>query len=286
MPAATLPVMGLFLVGLLATAVATGASSSRLSAPVASTLRKRGHHAAAAAAAAHEAGNRPQSTAAPPPPAWRDQMDRLHTYPAPSPGPSGTEAAGIGLNVRDFGALGAGVCLEAADRSWTRCSGPDESAALQQAIDAAQHLGRALYLPAGVYMVNRSLVIRKPSENKTIASPQPWVGAGLRIVGEGISRTVIVAQCSGGAGCMNSVVFYEGNQREPDLEGVTSGHSMESLSVSAAGLATHAIHGPAIIWSRWFRVGAFDAVRCWCIIWHVLLGGTGGCPAFCGVHST
>eukprot|EP01052_Picozoa_sp_SAG31_P016889 SAG31_NODE_1136_length_9734_cov_4.139595_2_plen_209_part_00 len=104
-------------------------------------------------------------------------------------------------------------------------------------------------------------MIRNPNQNKTIAKPQPWINAGLRIVGEGISRSVIVAQCESGAGCMDSVIYYQGNELAPDLEGVTAGHSMESLSVSAAKLATHAIHGPAIIWSRWFRVGVFDAVR-------------------------
>ena len=104
-------------------------------------------------------------------------------------------------------------------------------------------------------MVNRSLVVRKPSENASIAKMQPWVGQGLRMVGEGMSRTVIVAQCPDGAGCMKAVINYEGNQVEPDLEGVTVGHSMESLSVSASGLATHGIYGDAIIWSRWYRVG-------------------------------
>ena len=177
-----------------------------------------------------------------PSPPWRAQMDALHTY---APAPPGGQ--GIGLNVRDFGATGAGVCTEAPDRSWIKCAGPDDSAALQSAIDEAMHTGRALYLPAGVYMVNRTIVVRKPFENATIKRPQPYVDAGLRIVGEGMARTSIVAQCAAGAGCMDAVILYEGNEVEPDLKGVTAGHSMESLSISAAGLATHGIHGPAII---------------------------------------
>jgi hypothetical protein len=166
------------------------------------------------------------------------------------------ERNGPGLSALDFGAVGDGLCTEAADRSWTKCSGRDQSAALQRAIDAAQAQARTLYLPAGVYMVNTTLTIRKPSENASIAKPQPYVTAGLRIIGEGMANTIIVAQRS-----MEAVVAYEGNEVEPDLAGVTSGHSMESLSVSAAKLATHAIYGPAIIWSRWVRVGVFDAAN-------------------------
>ena len=105
------------------------------------------------------------------------------------------ERAGPGLSARDFGAMGDGVCTEAPDRSWTKCTGRDESAALQRAIDAAQRQARTLYVPAGVYMVNATLIIRKPNENASIAKPQPYATAGLRIVGEGMSNTIIVAQC-------------------------------------------------------------------------------------------
>ena len=105
------------------------------------------------------------------------------------------ERAGPALSARDFGAVGDGVCVEAPDRSWTKCSGRDESAALQRAIDAAQQQARTLYVPAGVYMVNSSLIVRKPSENASIAKPQPYVTAGLRIIGEGMADTIIVAQC-------------------------------------------------------------------------------------------
>ena len=43
----------------------------------------------------------------------------------------------------------------------------------------------ARYVPAGVYMVNTTLIIRKPSENTSVAKPQPYVTTGLRMVGEG-----------------------------------------------------------------------------------------------------
>lgn len=51
---------------------------------------------------------------------------------------------------------------------------------------------------------------------------------------------------------MESVVYYESNEVEPNLEGTTQGHSMESMSVSAAQLATHGIYAPSVIWSRWY----------------------------------
>ena len=56
------------------------------------------------------------------------------------------------------------------------------------------------------------------------------------------------------------MLYFESNEREPDLLGVTLGHSIESLSVSAGKVATHGILAPAIIWSRWFRVGVFDCL--------------------------
>jgi len=54
--------------------------------------------------------------------------------------------ARAGLNAKDFGAVGDGVCTEAADRSWTNCTGRDDGPALQRAMDAALHQGRALYV--------------------------------------------------------------------------------------------------------------------------------------------
>ena len=124
---------------LLLTLTAASGAGQQLSAPVAAALRSRGHHrrvhhGVAAAAADDLAG---------PPPPWRAQMDRMHSYAA-SPagvGGGGGGSSGIGLDVRDYGATGSGVCLEAKDRSWTRCSGPDESAALQQAIDGEPGTG-------------------------------------------------------------------------------------------------------------------------------------------------
>ena len=131
-------------------------------------------------------------------------------------------------------------------------------------VGACARQGRALFVPAGTYMVNSTLLVRLPPPTNTSdgAPPHPWHPwtPGLRLVGEGMSRTAIVAQCVGGAGCMEAVLKYEGDEALPDLTGVAGGHSTESITFSAGGVATHAILGPAIIWSRWFRVGALDSL--------------------------
>ena len=240
---------------------------------------------------------------------WEARLDKQHagTVGAAAAAAEGTSSPpsskGIGLNARDFGAVGDGVCTEAADRSWTKCTGRDDgparhyldngprtthtpvmlqlecsslspaipsphkkaaargtrtrlvmivacvllslwcacvlpwvhamsarvvylqelhypcdnprthahtrhtthvihvcvracvrasvafprSQALQRAMDAALHQGRALYVPAGVYMINHTLVVRKPSGNASVAKPQPFLSTGLRMVGEGYS---------------------------------------------------------------------------------------------------
>eukprot|EP01050_Picozoa_sp_SAG11_P021843 SAG11_NODE_3976_length_2125_cov_5.330207_3_plen_146_part_00 len=95
----------------------------------AAALRRAAASASSAAAPAAAAGRdgiatwktftTPQNS----PPARADlqaQMSNLHTYDPSSLG------AGIGLNVKDFGALGDGICREAVDRSWTKCTGTDD----------------------------------------------------------------------------------------------------------------------------------------------------------------
>ena len=71
--------------------------------------------------------------------------------PAPPPAPHGGH-----LNaVTDFGAVPDGACTNMT----TPCSGTDNSQALQAAIDAAQQQGRALYIPAGRYVITRTLSV-------------------------------------------------------------------------------------------------------------------------------
>ena len=75
--------------------------------------------------------------------------DALPEYPKP-PAPTavaaaGSAAAALGLNAKDFGAVGDGQT--------------DDTRALQKAIDASQMAGRALLIPAGVYLVSSTLNI-------------------------------------------------------------------------------------------------------------------------------
>ena len=69
---------------------------------------------------------------------WRAQVHGIHGDPHEAQAASGSPGAGIGLNVKDFGVVDDGKCLEASDRSWERCSGTDNAPAFQRAIDAAQ----------------------------------------------------------------------------------------------------------------------------------------------------
>ena len=147
---------------LLALGVSSSSSSSVVAWPA----------AARSTAASNSKPSRWQPLAAPHD--WRTTIDELHGGSSTG-APAAAQDSSLGLNARDFGAMGDGVCTEAPDRSWTKCSGRDDSAALQRAIDASQHQGRTLYVPAGVYMVNTTLIIRKPNENASIAKPQPFV---------------------------------------------------------------------------------------------------------------
>lgn len=49
------------------------------------------------------------------------------------------------INVKEFGAAGNGVC--------------DDTAAIQNAIDYANQHGRAVYIPAGVYLISKSILL-------------------------------------------------------------------------------------------------------------------------------
>jgi hypothetical protein len=94
--------------------------------------------------------------------------DALPEYPKPpTPTPStavavaGGPTAALGLNAKDFGAVGDGQT--------------DDTRALQKAIDASQMAGRALLIPAGVYLVSSTL-------NISCRSP-PLCDPGLLIQG-------------------------------------------------------------------------------------------------------
>ena len=87
---------------------------------------------------------------------------------APSP-PGGRAVSREALNVLDFGAVPDGD---------GNGGGTDNAAALQAAIDAAQEQGKSLFVPAGRFMVNHSLVVGCSETAATCSSCPPGKGCG------------------------------------------------------------------------------------------------------------
>ena len=127
----------------------------------------------------------------------------------------------LGLNVKDFGAVGDGVA--------------DDAPAFQRAIDAAQTSagasparGFALYVPAGVYSVHRELLIHNTHDKP------PAPDRHLRLVGEGMAEVVIQAGRQ-----MDAVLRFVGAQPGEEANGTavpgktTNGHQIEQLSIDA-----------------------------------------------------
>ena len=117
---------------------------------------------------------------------------------SPPAGPAGEQ-----LDAREFGAAGDGV--------------HDDAPALQKAVNAAQSSGRTLRIPAGVYLVNSTVVVapdeplKKGSPACSASTPAPRrrggrragrrgggapaveCGQPLRLVGDGMYNTVLLA---------------------------------------------------------------------------------------------
>ena len=74
----------------------------------------------------------------------------------------------------------------AAKPAWQVCS--DDAPALQAAIDAAQLQRRALFIPAGSYGINSSLIVHSNANESDAYKYGP-----LRLMGEGKSLTIIEA---------------------------------------------------------------------------------------------
>ena len=89
------------------------------------------------------------------------------------------------LNALDFGAKGD-CFYTAAKPAWQVCS--DDAPALQAAIDAAQQQRRALFVPAGSYGINSSLVVHSNAN-----ASDGYKFGPLRMMGEGKSLTTIEA---------------------------------------------------------------------------------------------
>ena len=104
-----------------------------------------------------------------------------HSQHLPPPPPPSREA----LNALDFGAKGD--CYYSATKpAWQVCS--DDGPQLQAAIDAAQLQRRALYVPAGSYGINSSLIIHSNAN-----SSDGYKYGPLRLLGEGKVLTSIQA---------------------------------------------------------------------------------------------
>lgn len=69
------------------------------------------------------------------------------------------------LDAKQFGAVGDGTT--------------DDAPALQKALDASQQQHRALFVPAGTYLINRTLTVRNTKEAKY----STW--GSVRLLGEG-----------------------------------------------------------------------------------------------------
>ena len=69
------------------------------------------------------------------------------------------------LDAKQFGAVGNGVA--------------DDAPALQRALDASQQQHRALFIPAGTYLINATLTVRNNKE----AQYSTW--GSVRLLGEG-----------------------------------------------------------------------------------------------------
>jgi hypothetical protein len=153
----------------------------------------------------------------------------------------------LALNARDFGARGDGAS--------------DDTAALQRAIDAAQSLGRALAIPAGLYSISSTLFIRWTEDDDCSEPTCPGTHHPLRMFGESMYATAIVANATnfscvaaGTFGC--SVLSLPGRQQEgidPWVENfgkTTTDHEISHISFDANYRARYCVYAPMITRSR------------------------------------
>ena len=132
------------------------------------------------------------------------------------------------LNVRDFGATGSGKV--------------DDSAAIQRAISAAQDnttaggagplMGRAVYFPSGTYLVNDTL---------TVATTHGNMRRPGRLFGDGMLDSKLIAGRE-----IDAVLRFVGKPAPTVPDTITSGHVIENLQVSGAGLANYTVMAAAI----------------------------------------
>lgn len=182
------------------------------------------------------------------------------------------------VNARDFGAKGdcAHPGPYGQDSGCLDCVScdTDDAPALQRAIDAAQLSGRALYIPAGVYLVNTTLVIRCSGARDMIEdnSPNPMCDGvvnathrfrPLRMMGEGMEQTVVLAGQP-----MRSVLELEALPLPPGgadeggmTHNITGMHSVENIHFDAHYLANNSVMSFGVIRTRFKGVAATSALQ-------------------------
>jgi len=103
------------------------------------------------------------------------------------------------LSVKDFGAKGDGAALDAR--------------AIQRAIDAAQLRGRALFVPAGVYLINETLRVRpnfRTSGGDNYGQPGDGAhNSSVRILGEGMELSVLQAHPPSPSAPLHSILAFD-----------------------------------------------------------------------------
>lgn len=143
----------------------------------------------------------------------------------------------MGLNAKDFGAIGDGVA--------------DDSLALQAAMDAAFERSLPLLVPAGHYRINVTLNINTTSRPGQADRP------GLRLLGQGAGLTSIFAGAP-----MLAVLNYScvGSPKFGVAAPIsTEDQYVGDIRIDAAGLANYSILAPGMSRSRFSRVSITGA---------------------------
>jgi hypothetical protein len=147
-----------------------------------------------------------------------------------------------GLNARDFGAKGDGKA--------------DDAPALQRAVDAGQRLGHAVFIPAGLYLLNSTLIVRADFTGRDDYGV-PGDGqhnSSLRLQGEGMQLTQLRA-----VSAMTSVLSFA---RGPGFEaGQAEQHEVTDLLLNGSNIATYGVNAPGICRTIFSRVHVFGSVQ-------------------------
>ena len=146
-------------------------------------------------------------------------------------------AAGLLLSVRDFGAVGDGTT--------------DDAASIQRGIDASQQQQRALWFPAGVYVVSKGLVVHCSNPHAHLDAHNTRAS---RLQGEGQHQVTIRASRP-----MNSVLTFTSEYTYAQKATTTNGHSLSELTFDGNGLTNFSVHAASMTRSKFHAVSANNA---------------------------